>query len=344
MNTQRLASILDHFPRLTVCVVGDFFLDKYLIIERTLSETSLETGLEAHQVVEVRCRPGAAGTVTNNLRAMDINVTALTVLGDDGEGYELKRALQSTDVDISAIVEWRDRFTPTYTKPLLRVQGPDGLPRELNRLDIKNREPLPAEVEAEIIHRLRQIVPRVQGVIVGDQTQERNCGVITDRVRDEIAVLARTHPATLFAADSRERIGLFRDVIIKPNAREAARALYPDRESELDRASVEACGAELYRRNGKLVFLTLGAEGILVFHEGGPTHIPACPVRGPIDIVGAGDAAMAGIVAALCSGAEPHEAALIGNLAASITLHQIGTTGTAPRQQIAEYFALLEAG
>jgi len=340
MNTPRLYTLLAHFPSLTLCVVGDFFLDKYLIIEHALTETSLETGWEAHQVVEVRCRPGAAGTVTSNLRAMDVSVTALTLLGDDGEGYELKRALQATGVDISAVVERRDRFTPTYTKPLLRE--PDSSAHELNRLDIKNRAPLPTEIEDEIIRRLRQIVPHVQGVIVGDQTQECNCGVITDRVRDEIVALAHAHPSTLFAADSRERVGLFREVIVKPNAREATRAIYPERESELDRAGVEACGAELYHRNGKPVFLTLGADGILVFDADGPTHIPACPVRGPIDIVGAGDAAMAGIMAALCAGGEPHEAALIGNLAASVTLHQIGTTGTASRSQIAECFALTQ--
>jgi len=337
MNQERLASILARFTGLTICVVGDYFLDQYLVIEHALGETSLETGLEAHQVVKVQCSPGAAGTVTNNLRAMDVTVIALTVLGHDGEGYRLKRELQTTGVDISAIVERRDRFTPTYTKPMLRE--PDGSMRELNRLDIKNRARLPAEVEDEIIHRLRQIVPRVQGVIVGDQTRERNCGVITDRVRQEIARLARAYPATLFAADSRERIGLFCDVIIKPNAREATRALYPERESALDRAGVEACGAKLYQRNGKPVFLTLGGEGILVFHTDGPTHIPACPVRGPMDIVGAGDATMSGIAAALCSGATLPEAALVGNLAACVTLRQIGATGIATRAQVSECMA-----
>ena len=342
MDISRLEDILSHLPDLTILVVGDFFLDKYLIIEHALGETSLETGLEAHQVVEMRCSPGAAGTVTNNLSAMDVNVIALTVLGDDGEGYELKHTLQVTGVDTSAIVVRRDRFTPTYTKPMLRE--PDGMTRELERLDIKNRTPLPAEIEDEIIARLRQIVPRVHGVIVGDQVQERNCGVITDRVRDEIARLARASSTTaLFAADSRERIGLFRGVIVKPNTREATRAIYPDCETELDRAGVEACGAELFRRNGKPVFLTLGAEGAIVFHEGGPTHVPAVPVRGPIDIVGAGDSAMSGIVASLCSGATPPEAALVGNLAAAVTIQQIGTTGTASRAQIIEYFAQLTA-
>jgi rfaE bifunctional protein kinase chain/domain len=334
MNTQNLETILSRFSDLTILVIGDFFLDKYLIIEHALGETSFETGLEAHQVVEARCSPGAAGTVTNNLRAMAVNVIALGVIGQDGEGYELKRALQATGVDTSALVERRDRFTPTYTKPMLRE--PDGSMRELNRLDVKNRSRLGTELEDGILVRLRQIVPHVNGVIVGDQVPERNCGVITDRVRDELARLARNYPSVVFAADSRERIGLFRDIIIKPNAREATRALYPEQETELDRARVKECGATLFRQNGKPVFLTLGADGILVLHDEGHTHVPALPVHGPIDIVGAGDATMSGITASLCAGATLAGAALVGNLAASVTIHQVGTTGTASRQQISE--------
>jgi sugar/nucleoside kinase (ribokinase family) len=45
---------------------------------------------------------------------------------------------------------------------------------------------------------------------------------------------------------------------------------------------------------------------------------------------------MAGIMAALCAGASPGEAALVGNLVASITVQQIGTTGTATRGQVLE--------
>lgn len=337
MNAQRLESILARFPGLTILVVGDFFLDKYLVVERSLGETSLETGLEAHQVVQVRCSPGAAGTVTSNLTAMEVNVIALGVLGHDGEGYELERALQATGVDISMVVEQPGRFTPTYTKPMLRE--PDGSVHELSRLDIKNRTSLPTDGEDEIILRLRQIVPHVQGVIVADQVQERNCGVVTDRIRDEIAVLARAYSGAVFAADSRERIGLFRDVIVKPNAREATRAFYPQCETAIERARVQACSAELARRNAKPVFLTLGAEGIMVFDSECSTLVPAYPVHGPIDIVGAGDATMAGIVASLCSGATPQEAAQVGNLAASVTIHQIGTTGTASRAQILDCFA-----
>jgi bifunctional ADP-heptose synthase (sugar kinase/adenylyltransferase) len=53
------------------------------------------------------------------------------------------------------------------------------------------------------------------------------------------------------------------------------------------------------------------------------------------------DSPMAGLVAALCAGGSPQEAARVGNLAASVTLHQIGTTGTASRAQIVKAFANL---
>ena len=53
------------------------------------------------------------------------------------------------------------------------------------------------------------------------------------------------------------------------------------------------------------------------------------PVRGDIDIVGAGDCVTANLTAALAAGATAVEAATIANLAASCVIHQLGTTGTA---------------
>lgn len=349
MDEERLRAILDGFEQVNILVVGDFFLDKYLVIERALNEESLETGLEVYQVVEVRCSPGAAGTVTSNLRALDVEVTALGVIGDDGEGYELKRGLRQQGVHIEPLIiepliadnnSSLVRFTPTYTKPLMREH--DGREHEINRLDIKNRTPLPSAMEEQIVEQLRVYVPRMQGVIVADQVQERNCGVITDRVREEIAQLAREYPHILFAADSRTRIGLFREVIVKPNEREATLALHADYVGQINMATAWESGRELFRRNRKPLFVTVGEEGTLLFTQEGEKHIPAVPVMGEIDVVGAGDSAMAGIVASLCSGAHYQEAAMVGNLVASLTIQQIGTTGTASRQQVLKRFHLLK--
>lgn len=63
-------------------------------------------------------------------------------------------------------------------------------------------------------------------------------------------------------------------------------------------------------------------------------QVPAYPVAGPIDVVGAGDSTSAGIACALAGGATLEEAAAFGNLVASITIQQIGTTGTATLEQV----------
>ena len=340
MNEKLLSQLLTNFPHLHVLVVGDFFLDKYLIIDRRLREVSLETGLEAYQVVEVSCSPGAAGTITSNLRALGVKVTALGVIGDDGEGHELKRGLTERGVDIEPLIQLPDLFTPTYTKPIVRES--DGQEHEIQRLDIKNRSSLPVDVEEQVIGRLRTLMPQADAVVVADQVQERNCGVITDRVREEIGQLALRHPSKILAADSRERIGLFRHVIIKPNRREATLAVRPDWKGAFTLGVARECGAELFRRSQKPIFLTAGSQGILLFTQKGCQHVPALPVEGDVDIVGAGDSVMAGVVSALCSGAEPEEAALLGNIVASITIQQIGTTGTASLMQIRERFDYLE--
>ncbi len=318
MNALQVERLLEKFPQLTLLVVGDYFLDLYLDIDSALAEPSLETGLEAHQVVRMRAFPGAAGTVTSNLRALGVNVIALGVIGEDGNGYELKRALVATGVDLSSLIESRERVTPAYTKPMR-----DG--RELNRLDIKNRTPLPRTIEDEIILRWRGLVPRVDGILIVDQVQESNCGIITDRVREAIVTLAREQPDKIFVAESRERIGLFRDVIVQANAREARRATgLPD---------LEACGKRL-SANNRAALVTVGADGIWVFDANGCTRAPAVPVEGEIDPVGAGDSVCAGVAAALCAGASVYQAAEIGNLVAAVTIQQIGVTGTATPAQV----------
>jgi sugar/nucleoside kinase (ribokinase family) len=91
---------------------------------------------------------------------------------------------------------------------------------------------------------------------------------------------------------------------------------------------------------GGPVFYTDGAHGIRYIPA--PTddgfsravQVSAYPVSGPIDICGAGDSCSAGIASAMVSGATHEQAAAFGNLVASITIQQIGVTGTATPEQV----------
>lgn len=339
MTTERMEQLLSRFPEVSLAVVGDFFLDKYLVIEKALMEVSLETGLDAYQVVAKRCSPGAAGTVTNNLSALGVGqIRAVGCIGDDGEGYELRQGLDRSRVNMAHLLSHPDWFTPTYTKPMLRDES--GKEAELNRIDIKNRRPTPREIEDAILGELELALPHVQAVIVLDQIEQRDLGVVTDYVREGIQALARAHPEVVFFADSRANIGLFRDVIIKPNKLEAARSCgYGGTEEALTAEDAEGFGAELVARNHRPAFVTAGPEGIVVFDETGATRVPGVRLPPPVDIVGAGDSTTAGIVSALCAGASLQEAAVMGNCVASITVQQLGTTGTATREQVHQRFS-----
>ena len=138
MSASRLADLIAGFSRARIAVVGDFFLDKYLDIDPGLGEPSVETGKVAHQVVGVRCSPGAAGTVVCNLQALGAGkLHAVGFTGDDGEGFDLRKALGGLGCDTGHLHVSQERFTPTYLKP--RDADLQSLDAEHSRLDTKNR-------------------------------------------------------------------------------------------------------------------------------------------------------------------------------------------------------------
>ena len=346
MDEHRFHEILNEFPRLRIAVVGDFFLDKYLLIDPKLDEPSVETGLTAYQIVGKRRSPGAAGTVVNNLKALGVGtIDAVGMSGVDGEGLELRTELTKLGVNQEHFYAVEERFTPTYTKPMVLSKSNQTSERELNRLDIKNRNPLPSWVEYQIEKALESLVEWVDAIMIMDQVSQKNCGVITDHVREKIAMLGKNHPTTILYADSRERIGLFENVLIKCNHYEVVGSFHPDydlsaisQQRQPPDELVEECGWKMVDRTKRSVFVTLGSRGQWVFDVNSPDRcvekVPAIAVEGPIDICGAGDAASSGLVAALCCGVSLTEAAEIGNLAASITIKQLGTTGTASPAQL----------
>ncbi len=336
LSLDRLQSLLDQFPRLTIGLVGDLFLDRYLEIEPGVREMSIETGLEAYQVTRVRNAPGALGTVMNNLAALGVgNLVAASVIGDDGHGYDLLNALESLPVDVEPIVCVPDRLTPTYTKPMQPVERAEASSRELNRIDVRTRAPLSAGTHQKLASALREMFQRVDGLIVLDQIVEPNWGVVDARLRNVLAELAKENPTKLIYIDSRAFLGEFAFGMLKGNRSEYLRA------ASLQHAEADLPAAleKFAQRNLQPMFCTLGDEGILVARPNAKTErVAGFPVPPPVDIVGAGDAASSGIVASLLVGATETESATVGNLVASITVQQLGTTGTArPEEVIARY-------
>lgn len=336
MDIRQLESILLKLKDVSILVLGDYFLDKYLLLDPALNEKSIETGLTAYQVVVKKLNPGAAGTVTNNLRALGVGkVMALGVAGDDGEGFELVKGLRATGVLTDNMVITRERFTPTYIKPMM--MNMDGN-REIDRIDIKNRIPTPSWIEDAIIERLSRLSCEVDAIIVMDQVTEKDCGTVSGRVRKKLAELGETRNDLIIYADSRAFTYFFNEIIVKCNEYELLKAFNNDTGIVQDEELIRKYGVMLSSKNNKPVFVTKGSRGQIVFEGNKVSEIPVVPVEGPLDICGAGDATTAGIISALCCGTSYCDAALFGNIVAFVAIQQLGTTGTAsPEQILARY-------
>ncbi len=333
LSPNRLDELLRSFDGLRIALVGDLFLDRYLYIEPDVEERSIETGLEAYQVTSVRNSPGALGTIINNLAAMGVRqIQPCTVIGNDGHAEDLLTALAELSVDASGIVRCPNRLTPTYTKPMKR--GHDGHWRELNRFDFRDRGEIAAEAVDRLLRGIERVIDDVDGVIILDQIDEPNWGVINDTIRDYLRDIEASRPNVLFFSDSRRCLKQFDFGVLKCNAAEL-RAAHENSPIRADRASLEPALLAVARRTGHAAFCTLGSDGILCALANGECQLAAgIPVSGETDIVGAGDSASSAIVCSLLCGASEFEAAEMGNLAASITVQKIGETGVASADEI----------
>ena len=342
MTPERFTALTTRFAQLRVGVVGDCSLDRYFDIDPAKAETSLETGLPVHNVTRVRCSPGAAGNIVQNLGALGAGeLWPLGFCGDDGEGFELLRVLRAVPgVSLDNFLRTPERRTFTYTKPLLHA--PPKPPVELSRLDIKNWAPTPADVEAELCSALRDLAPQLDALIVMDQAPVPGAGVITPTILATVRELSVGYPRLVILADSRHGLGQFPPLVFKMNAAEFAVLTAPKGNprrpvGEVDQAAAHRPLAEILAGADRLaaasrraVFITLAERGMVGAAPGEPaSHVPALPVRGAIDIVGAGDAVTAALTLALAASSTLGEAMELAQAAASVVLHQLGTTGAA---------------
>jgi rfaE bifunctional protein kinase chain/domain len=325
-DSVRLESICARFKDVRVAVIGDYFLDRYYVVDSSLAEPSLETGRISHQVVEVRHSPGAAGTVVNNLSALGAGeITCIGFTGEDGEGWELRKDLDALGCNLDHLHVDPASVTPTYLKP--REKLCIGLEGEHERYDIKNMYPLSKSTEESLIASLRATVPLVDAVIVMDQVREEGCGALTNEVVKVLSKMAGQHDEIVFWTDSRGDIRRYFNITAKVNQFEVAGITDPAPADVVPFQTVLDATKELTGHLQAPVFTTFAERGVYV-SGCTPLIVPAVKVEGPIDPTGAGDSFSAAAVLALASGATRPEAALVGNLAASRTVKQLGTTGT----------------
>lgn len=310
-----LDALFDRIGGLRVGVLGDFCLDMYWQADMRLSKLSLETPHHPLPIVKERVSLGGAGNVAACLAALrPRSIVAYGLRGNDWRGSLMQELLQKSGVDTSRFLCLEDYCSNAYIKPLRA--GISDVVYEDPRLDFEHRGPLPQAAQKHLLNALAQANEELDVLLVCDQLAQ---GCVSVKVREKVVKLGKE--GLLVLVDSRENIGLFENVIVKPNALEARTATGEE--------DSKAAALRLAKITGRPVFVTLGREGCYLAEGNELTWVPGRKVPPPIDPVGAGDAFHAALSLAIAAKLPLKDAADFANTVASVTVAKVGTTGTA---------------
>jgi rfaE bifunctional protein kinase chain/domain len=334
--TLPLEDLLARAAGARVAVVGDFCLDAYWELDGGEPELSIETGLPTRRVRAQRYSPGGAGNVAVNLAALGVaKVSAIGLAGDDPFGPRLAAELRAAGVDCTRLFRgppgWQ---TCVYAKPLRNGA-------EENRVDFGAFNEPDDGALAQLCAAIEEAASTHDALVVNRQLP---AGLVGKRIAGAINRVAAAHPGFFVLVDARDGAGLFRGAALKLNESEAVRMAIAGEAGDEAKAAAEAgdalrLAAAIHRATGRAVFVTRGAKGLVAAAGGRTADVPGVRVPPPIDPVGAGDCIVSALAATLAKGGaddagQAFQAARFANLAASVILRKLHTTGSASPAEI----------
>lgn len=304
--------------------MGDLTLDEYLTgqVERLSREAPVL--ILRHEAT--RQIPGGGANAVYNLAKLGATVKVAGFVGKDEQGLALRRIFEEAGIDTGGMLLDRDR--PTVTKTRISGHARQSVTQQIVRIDRKSDRPPDLELQLQLADYIRDALETVDAVICSDYGD----GVLMPATIEA----ALSHPLTV--VDTQKDLHRFAGAsLFTPNLPEAELAVGY---SIADDSALARAGEDLLKlTRAAHILITRGEEGMSLFSSVHPdntspkvSHIPAFNRTDVFDVTGAGDTVVAALTLALCGGASLWEAAILGNLAASLVVRQFGTATTTAEQ------------
>jgi pseudouridine kinase len=292
-----------------VVVVGGTNMD---VVARTSAPLVAATSNPGH----ARISPGGVGrNIAACLGLLGAPVRLVSAVGDDAFGDEALRVTAACGADVSAVRRVPGAATGTYTALLDSHGELVAAVSDMAIIDAFELDTLHLDDAALVV--LDGNLAPAQVAKVRAAAAAAGVPVAFEPV--SVAKAARLH-------------GEVQDLfLVTPNSDEIGALVgRPD--------DPWTAVFDLYDRGVEHVWMREGERGSYVCAQGSrPVHLPAVPVE-VVDVTGAGDAMLAGWIAAWLRGADPVEAAREGHRAAAATV----TSNHTVRPDLAEAMATFE--
>ncbi|EEP60288.1 D-glycero-beta-D-manno-heptose-7-phosphate kinase [Sulfurihydrogenibium yellowstonense] len=303
ITKERAVDLISKFPDITVGVIGDIILDKYLWgdVERISPEAPVPVVDVKKETVSL----GGASNVANNIASLDAKAYMIGVVGDDENAKIIENLLKSKNINPVLI---KDKSRPTIEKTRIIAVS-----QQLLRIDREDRSKLNNEIEDKIIIEIKNIKDKINVFIVSDYGK----GVITRRIMDFIKSLNKP----IFVDPKPSNYQLYKNTtILTPNKKEAYESIKADKNTDLEFVGRRIMSdLELNQ-----LLITLGGEGMALFEGDKILRIPT-KAKKVFDVTGAGDTVISVLALARLAGGTWEESASLANTAAGYVVGEIGT-------------------
>jgi D-beta-D-heptose 7-phosphate kinase/D-beta-D-heptose 1-phosphate adenosyltransferase len=325
MTRTRLEELVRRFQGLRLLVIGDIMLDEF--IWGRVKRISPEAPVPVVEVDRETCYPGGAANVARNLRGFTSGVYLMGLIGNGSHARQLRELLEGEAIRLDCLVE--DPAYQTIVKTRIIAQN-----QQVVRVDRERKIGLSPLQTGTALKQFEALLPHIDGIIIEDYAK----GLLTQELIDAIITRARA-AGKIVTVDPNpgNRLSWNGVTAIKPNRGEAFAAAGIPHGNPVEPVSEDTdllkVGEILLDRWGtESLLITLGENGMMLFHRDTPPfHIPTI-AREVFDVSGAGDTAIALFTLALCAGATATEAAEVANYASGIVVGKLGTATISPKE------------
>jgi len=322
---KEIQDLLDRLGSMRALVIGDLMLDSYLWGE--VERISPESPVPVVDVKGEDHRPGGAGNVALNLRALGARVSLLSLIGNDETGRQLKKLLSGSGIDTDFLVVSHGRPSTRKTRILGRNQ-------QMIRIDREERQAIPKELEEEVLARYKKALEAQRPDLV--LIQDYNKGLLTPAVIRQVTEAAREKNIFVAVDPKKENFLNYRGVdLFKPNLKELNESLgcrLDGHQHDAIRNVLESLHRHMPHGH---TLLTLSAGGVIHFDGREMKHF-AAHQRKVADVSGAGDTVISVAALAMAAGAPSGVAVALANLAGGLVCEEVGVVPVMRDRLLAE--------
>lgn len=331
MSKVDFEKLFSSFQNIKVGVIGDVMLDTYWWgkVERI----SPEAPVPVVAVSRKEQRIGGAGNVALNVAGLGSAVSVISVVGDDGDGKQVKDLLNENNIDTTYLLESKDRITTNKIRIISRNQ-------HMMRLDAEITTSLnDCDDKALIASFEKYVMEQKPDIVI---LEDYNKGVLSLHIIQQVIALCKKYHV-LTAVDPKRK-NFFSYVgadIFKPNLHEAKEGLNIISDEVTDELLHEIHKELSAKLQHNISFITLSEKGIFYEtvddHKIIPTHI-----RSIADVSGAGDTVIAVSSVVYAATKDVHLMAEMANIAGGLVCEEVGTVAIDKNKLLQECKLLLQ--